>query len=113
MANNNANVTVANGVNNANQTIVDSWSLLAFAAAKGSMQLGSFVNKETGEEFKSCIFTNPQNQERTFVAFSSKLGELTAQQISALKNDLQVIENNTGHFILCKAGSNSWEDVQL
>ena len=98
---------------NANQGIKKSWSLLAFAAEKGKMQVGEFKNPATGEEFKACIFTDPVNMGRTFVGFSRNLGVLTPAQISAQKTDLQVVELESGYFSLCKQGSTSWEDVDL
>ena len=97
--------------------IRNSWSLLAFAKMKGKMQVGSFVNKETAEEFKSCIFTDPSNDDpntnKTFVAFSSKLGEMTPKEISAEKDNLQVVELESGNFTLCRKSNSSWEDVEL
>jgi hypothetical protein len=59
---------------NNNQGIINSWSLIAFARSHGKMQLGEFVNGETGEMFKSCIFTNPADQSKTVLSFSSKMG---------------------------------------
>jgi hypothetical protein len=95
-----------------NQGIVNSWSLIAFAKAHGSkMQVGSFVNKESGEEFKSCIFSNGDT--RTFVAFSSKLGELSPREIATMKDNLQVVQLESGNYSLCKQGQNTWEDVDL
>ena len=95
-----------------NVGIKNSWSLLAFARMKGKMQVGSFVNKETGDSFKSCIFTDADDN-RCFVAFSSKLGELTPAEIVARKNELQVVELTSGNYSLCRQGENSWEDVAL
>lgn len=95
------------------QGIKNSWSLLAFAKSHGKMQVGEFVNKESGERFKSCIFTNPTDNSRCFVAFSSKLGELTPRQIAEMKDDLQVAQLESGHYSLCKQGANAWEDVNL
>lgn len=95
-----------------NKGIKNSWSLLAFAKMKGKMQVGNFVNSETGEEFKSCVFTD-QEGSRCFVAFSSKLGELTPAEISSRKNELQVVELESGNFSLCKQGENNWQDVEL
>lgn len=93
-------------------TIKDSWSLIAFAKQFGpKMQVGEFVNKETGEDFKSCIFTNGET--RTFVAFSSKMGSLSPREIAAKKNELQVVQLESGHYSLCKQGENTWEDVDL
>ena len=103
MANNSFSET---GINN-------SWSLIDFAKSHGKMQVGEFINSETGEVFKSCIFTNPTNNTRTFVAFSSKLGEMTPKQIAGRKEDLQIVQLNSGTYRLCNKGSNSWEDVNL
>lgn len=89
-----------------------SWTLLAFAREAGRMQVGEFANKDTGEAFKSCIFTNAEGA-RTFVAFSSKLGELRPAQISEMKDRLQVVQLESGNYKLCKQGENSWEDVVL
>lgn len=97
-------------------TIKNSWSLLSFARKFGpKMQVGEFVNSESGETFKSCIFT--KGDTCTFVAFSSKLGVLSPRQIAAQKDDLQVVlcETKDGEdmFSLCHQGQNSWEDVDL
>lgn len=93
-------------------TIKNSWSLIAFAKEFGpKMQVGEFVNKETGEDFKSCIFTNGET--RTFVAFSSKMGVLSPREIAAKKNELQVVQLESGHYSLCKQGENTWENVDL
>ena len=96
-----------------NVGIKNSWSLLSFAKSHGKMQVGDFVNKETGEAFKSCIFTNPEDNSRCFVAFSSKMGELTPREIMEQKDNLQVVELESGNFSLCKQGANAWEDVEL
>lgn len=93
-------------------TIKNSWSLIAFAGQFGpKMQVGEFVNKETGEDFKSCIFTNGET--RTFVAFSSKMGPLSPREIAAKKDELQVVQLESGHYSLCKQGENTWEEVDL
>ena len=97
-----------------NVGIKNSWSLLAFARSHGKMQVGNFVNGESGQAFKSCIFTDPTDpSNKCFVSFSSKMGELTPQQIAAEKDNLQVVELETGHFSLCKQGANAWDDVDL
>ena len=95
-----------------NVGIKNSWSLLSFARAHGRMKVAPFVNKETGEAFKSCAFVDSEGA-TTLVAFSSNLGELTPRQIAAQKNNLQVVQLETGTFKLCKQGTNSWEDVDL
>lgn len=96
-----------------NVGIKNSWSLIAFARSHGKMQVGEFANKDTGETFKSCIFTNPEDNSRCFVAFSSKMGELNPAQIAAEKDSLQVVELESGNFSLCRQGANAWEDVEL
>jgi hypothetical protein len=95
-----------------NVGIKNSWSLIAFARANGKMQVGNFINSETGEEFKSCIFTD-DNGNRCFVNFSSKLGELTPSEISSRKNELQVVLLESGNYSLCRQGDNNWQDVDL
>ena len=92
--------------------IKNSWSLISFAKAHGRMKVAPFVNKETGDCFKSCAFLDSEGG-ITLVAFSSKLGELTPAQIAAQKNDLQVVQLESGSFKLCKAGHDTWEDVDL
>ena len=95
-----------------NVGIKNSWSLLSFARAHGRMKVAPFVNKETGEAFKSCAFVDSEGA-TTLVAFSSKLGELTPRQIAAQKDNLQVVQLESGTFKLCKQGVSSWEDVDL
>ena len=95
-----------------NVGIKNSWSLISFAKSHGRMKVAPFVNKETGEAFKSCAFLSPDG-EITLVAFSSNLGELTPKQIAAQKDDLQVVQLESGSFKLCKTGHDTWEDVDL
>ena len=89
-----------------------SWSLVAFARSNGRMKIGSFVNKDTGESFKSCMFVDAEGNVQKVVNFSSNLGELTPQQIIDQKDSLQVVQLESGTYKLCKAGS-TWEDVDL
>ena len=92
--------------------IKNSWPLISFAKAHGRMKVAPFVNKETGECFKSCAFLDSKGG-ITLVAFSSKLGELTPKEIAAQKDDLQVVQLESGTYKLCKAGHDTWEDVDL
>ena len=92
--------------------INNSWSLISFAKIHGRMKIAPFINKETGESFKSCAFLNSEGKV-TLVAFSSKLGELIPAQIAAQKYDLQVVELESGSYKLCKAGHDTWDDVDL
>lgn len=100
------------------KNIKNSWSLIAFARKFGpKMQVGEFVNSDTGDKFKSCIFS--KDGTRTFVAFSSKLGVLSPRQIAAQKDDLQVVlcETKDGNdmYSLCHQGEtpDTWQDVDL
>lgn len=90
-----------------------SWPLLSFARMYSRMKVTSpMTNSETGETFRSCAFIDAAGAV-TLVGFSSNLGELTPKQIAAQKNELQVVQLNSGNYKLCKAGTDSWEDVDL
>ena len=93
--------------------IKNSWSLLDFARTHGRMKVtNDLVNSQTGETFKSCAFVATGGAV-TLVGFSSTLGELTPSQIAAQKDSLRVVELESGNYKLCKAGADSWEDVDL
>lgn len=93
--------------------IKNSWSLLDFARTHGRMKVtNDLVNSQTGETFKSCAFVTTGGAV-TLVGFSSTLGELTPRQIAAQKDSLRVVELESGNYKLCKAGADSWEDVDL
>lgn len=97
-----------------NVGIKNSWSLISFARSHGKMKLASFVNKETGEAFKSCAFVNPDtNETNCLVGFSSNLGELNPAEIKAQANDLQVVELESGTYKLCRRGGEAWKDIDL
>lgn len=94
--------------------ISNSWSFVAFIHRPShvKMNLAPFTNQETGEEFKSLVFTC-QDGSKEFVAFSSKLGELTPAELKAQKHDLQVVQmRDSGNYILCKTGS-IWEELDM
>lgn len=94
-------------------TIKNSWTLLSFAKSHGKMKVtNSLTNSQTGEQFKSCAFVAPDGTV-TLVGFSSNLGELTPQQIAAQKDTLQVVQLESGNYKLCKAGTDTWQDVDL
>ena len=97
-----------------NVGIKNSWTLLSFAKTHGRMKVAPFVNKDTGEAFKSCAFLSSEG-EITLVALSSNLGELTTKQIAEQKDDLQVVQLKSGSFKLCRVGhvQNTWKDVDL
>ena len=58
------------------------------------------------------FFTKP-DVVRTFVAFSSKMGELTPAEIASMKYELSVAQLKTGNYSLFKLGNQNWEDVDL
>ena len=91
--------------------IINVWSLLEFAKAHGKMQVGEFKDKETGAIFKACIFTSPNDGTHTFVAFSTKLGELTPKEIAMQKDELYVVQLESGNYSLCKKRTYNWENV--
>lgn len=82
-----------------NGVIKDSWALLAFAKTHGKMEVADFDNKDTGDTFKACKFTN--GSKVVLVSFGRRLQEdngnkpLTPQQIAAQKNDLEICEWET------------------
>ena len=39
------------------------WPLLGFIKKHGMLYIGNFVNKETGEEFKGLVFTEPEGKQ--------------------------------------------------
>lgn len=99
--------------NSQNVGIKNSWSLLDFAKSHGKMKVtNELTNSQTGETFKSCAFVAPGGAV-TLVGFSSNLGVLTPKQIAAQKDSLQVVLLKSGNYKLCKAGADSWEDVDL
>lgn len=95
-----------------NVGIKNSWSLVDFAKAHGQMKVtNELTNSNTGETFKSCAFVD--GSAVTLVGFSSNLGELSPAQIKAQKDELQVVELESGSYKLCKRGTDSWESVDL
>ncbi len=94
--------------------IKNSWSLVAFAKMNGKMRVGTCTNSTTGEQFKACAFTAPDNT-RVFVSFSRNLGEMTAKEIAEQKDSLQVVEcltqNGDTMYSLCRQGNGDlWGD---
>ena len=91
--------------------IIKTWTLLSFAREFGKMQVGEFVNSETQEHFKSCIFTKDSN--KTFVAFSSKLGALTPKEIVERKYSLIVVQLDSGMYSLCEDPAKNLKEIDL
>ena len=97
--------------NTATKTIVNNWSLLEFIRAKGIPMLGEFTNKDTGEVFTSLMFPSPSTTgKNTPVSFSQNLDiTKTLESVFEHRRNLQVVELDSGSFILCKQGEGGWE----
>lgn len=94
-----------------NTSILQSWSLLEFAKNYVKMQVGNFVNSNTGEEFKSCMFIK-EDGSYDYVGFHSQLGELTPTEITKRKKELKVGLTESGKYVLYDH-INDWEIVDL
>lgn len=94
-----------------NTSILQSWSLLEFAKNYVKMQVGNFVNSNTGEEFKSCMFIK-EDGSYDYVGFHSQLGELTPAEISERKKELKVGLIQSGKYVLYDH-IDDWENVNL
>lgn len=111
-------------MSNSNSTqvgIKKSWSLIDFARSHGRMKVtNELTNSDTGETFKSCAFIGTDGAV-TLVGFSSNLdtinpnanSKVISKQISAQKDELRVVQLESGNYKLCKPGADSWEDVDL
>ena len=92
-------------------SILQSWPLLEFAKNYVKMQVGTFVNSNTGEEFKSCMFIKKDGT-YDYVGFHSQLGELTPAEISERKKELKVGLTQSGKYVLYNH-IDDWEIVDL
>lgn len=115
-----ADTTMANEVANNNEGaqnvgIKQSWSYMAFARMMGKPKYAKgLTNSKTGEKFNAIAMVDPESgNAKCFVHFSSKLGELSAQEVNERRKDLQVVELNSGSYVLCNYGNNSWEDLEM
>lgn len=98
-------------VEETNSSILKSWSLLEFARNYVKMQVGNFVNSNTGEEFKSCMFLKKDGT-YDYVGFHSQLGVLTSAEISKRKKELKVGLTESGKYVLYDH-IDDWEIVDL
>lgn len=82
-------------------TSLQTWTLDEFTNEFGpKMQVKEFANSKTGDLFHSCVFT--KGTTRTFVAFSSKLGEHTKKELFDMKDELIIIKVQNGKYKLAK-----------
>jgi hypothetical protein len=98
-------------VEETNLSILQSWSLLEFAKNYIKLKVGNFVNSNTGEEFKSCMFLKKDGT-YDYVGFHSQLGELTPAEISKRKKELKVGLTESGKYVLYDH-IDDWEIVDL
>lgn len=98
-------------VEETNSSILQSWSLLEFAKSYVKMKIGTFVNSNTGENFKSCMFLKKDGT-YDYVGFHSQLGELTPTEISERKKELKVGLTESGKYVLYNH-IDDWEFVDL
>lgn len=98
-------------VEETNSSILQSRSLLEFAKNYVKMKVGTFVNSNTGKEFKSCMFLKKDGT-YDYVGFHSQLGELTSAEISKRKKELKVGLTESGKYVLYDH-IDDWEIVDL
>ena len=98
-------------VEETNSSILQIWSLLEFAKNYVKMKVGTFVNSNTGEEFKSCMFLKKDGT-YDYVGFHSQLGKLTSAEISKRKKKLKVGLTESGKYVLYDH-IDDWEIVDL
>lgn len=98
----------------AQNSIVNHWSFLAFAREFGAkFAKGACTNHETGEIYQACTFTDKEGN-RTFVGLGKSLGQdMSLQELVDMRNNLQVVELDSGTYRLCKQGESTWETVDL
>lgn len=94
-----------------NSSILQSWSLLEFAKNYVKMKVDNFVNANTGEGFKSCMFIK-EDGSYDYVGFHSQLGELTPAEITKRKKELKVGLTQSGKYVLYNH-IDDWEIVDL
>lgn len=82
--------------------IKQSWPLLDFHRSHGRMSVLSCVSKNDGSRYKSCKFCD-NNDKIVYVSFSNILGELTAKEIAARKEELMIVLTKTNEYVLCSS----------
>ena len=82
------------------------WTLMDFARKMGQPKRAILTNSETGEKFAALMFPTPQTlddgttRDYTMVTFSNELGELSAKEISARKDELCIVQLESGNYYL-------------
>lgn len=92
---------------------IKTYTLIEFARQYGpKMQVGTFTNSKTHENYKACLFTD-NNGLQTYVSFSSELGELNPSQIEERKSELMIGQLSSRKYILYDNNWHDWADVEL
>lgn len=110
--------------------ITNTYSFLTICKTCGKLKLQTFVNSNTGEEFKVLAFVDkhetPEGEPITYedpvtkekkqgylrISFSQNLGELTPQELNEKRHDLQVVRLASGNYKLCNSALPG-EDVSI
>lgn len=91
--------------------ITDSWSLREFCQQHGNPKWGTF--ESNGERFHSLMFKGSDGKYFP-VNLSSKLtGINCAKDVAQGVDTLRVIKSDSGSYILCRQGNNSWDDINI
>lgn len=95
--------------------IINRSSFRSFYSEHKPMKRAQFTNRESGEVFTKLVFPEHRDDKGNYLmlAFSSNLGELTKAELQSQLDHLQVVQLESGSYILCKAGEGQWEDVEL
>lgn len=95
-----------------NQEIINSWTLQGFCHVNGNPKFASLKNKETGNTFFALMFNDGQKM----VSFSQKMVDANQNSIKYIqenKNNLNVIQLESGNYKLCNRPDSSWQELDL
>lgn len=90
--------------------IINSWSLIAFAGKFGKVINKKYRTPENGTPFPTLSFRpSKDSTAATFVHFSSKLGDLDASQLKAMKDDLQIVQYDVEDDVLASRAEKGFQ----
>lgn len=109
------------------QDNIKSWNFVSFARENktlGKMRVVPFsrVDEKSGtlEHWKKLCWVSPDEVDdegkpviKLYVGFSKNLGELTAEEIKARRNELRVIQQENGIYKLCSVAGEAVDDSWL
>ena len=91
---------------------VRTWSLVDFAKKHGKMQICKSPDKNNRESYLKCRFVDG-NKNSTYVSVSSKMQNITAEEIVRDKERIRVGQLPNGKYVLYDFRWKDWEDVEL